>query len=90
LMRTCRRALEAFRAKLKALVATSPASRASDVIDKECWYAGVRLWLEASVGRVAAIRSESGVKPTCQDGPAIDPSRSLEIKFCCDAQERHS
>ena len=43
LIGTCRRALEAFRAKLKALVATSPASRASDVIDKECWYAGVRL-----------------------------------------------
>ena len=50
------------------------ASSASDVIDKEYWYAGVRLWPEASVGRIAAIRSESGVKPTCQDGPtdAID------------------
>jgi hypothetical protein len=51
------------------------ASSASDVIDKEYRYAGVRLWPEASVGRIAAIRSESGVKPTCQDGPidAIDP-----------------
>src|ERR1700719_3990869 len=40
-----------------------------------------RTWPEASVRSLAAIRPESGVKPTCQDSSAdaFDPKRS---KFC--------
>jgi hypothetical protein len=36
------------------------------------------IWPEASVRCLAAIRPESGVKPTCRDGPtdAIDPEQT--------------
>jgi len=37
--------------KLKALGRDLSASRDSDVIDKECCYAGVRLWHKADVPR---------------------------------------
>ena len=42
------------------------ASRASDVIDKECWYAEVRLWPVASFRGDAVTRPKSGVKQTCR------------------------
>jgi hypothetical protein len=43
---------------------------------------------KASVRCVAAIRPESGVKPTYQDRStdAFDPEPTLTSPFCCDAQ----
>jgi hypothetical protein len=67
--------------KLKVLGRDLSASRASDVIDKECCFARVRLWPEASVRCVATIRPKLGVKPTCRDRltDAVDPISDIEL-----------
>src|SRR6516162_6237071 len=56
--------------KLKALGRDLSASRASDVIDKECCYAGVRLWHFASFPCAAEFGRYRGI---ADSGQPSDP-----------------
>src|SRR6202030_4094666 len=61
--------------KLKALGRDLSASRASDVIDKECCYAGVRLWPKAT-----DVTSGPGVcfRGQAEMGRAVEPATLVE------------